>query len=340
MKSKGLIELHQMPKEQKKHWDNFLKDQIPMFLIECKEKGSDNVRTVCFDSMDKTTVFHNKMLEICDVYFKRNYREIDLKRIPENGRKKIIPINPMFATWTTKSPLWTLRIFLKTLMNVLFSGKPFRNKKNKLFNLLQSFFSLPPVSHYEASPGDQLIAGKIFFQTRLWDPELEKGDWVAEHNHERIALVETLKSGLGDGFVGGLSYTPYAAREYPQLLSNLTPNSKCKRPEFIRQSKTFPIRVNIRALFDAIPYSLGESFAAGQCVIAQRLKNACAHQPVDGVHYAGYDTPKECLDICKNLLAHPDMLQEFRQNAHAYYTRHVRPDNCMKYCLETAFNRP
>ncbi|HOO51136.1 MAG TPA: glycosyltransferase [Alphaproteobacteria bacterium] len=194
------------------------------------------------------------------------------------------------------------------------------------------FLTLSDISKYEES----LFAKKrqqVLFQTRLWDPAIEKGDWVDSCNKERIELVRALREGLGEQFVGGLIFSPYTKNNYPDLLSNLTSTSKCRRPKFIGLSKQFLIRVNIGALFNAIPFSMGETLAANSCIVSHAVRNSCASDLVKDKHYLSFETPSECVEQCKYLLSHPDRAAVLREEARSYYNAHVRPKESMRLYL-------
>jgi hypothetical protein len=141
---------------------------------------------------------------------------------------------------------------------------------------------------------------------------------------------------LGKYCVGGLVPSPFTRKNYPELLSNLTATSTAKRPEFIRLCRQFLVRVNIKALFNAIPYSLGETLAANNCIVSEEIRNSCMTPLVDGRHYLGFTTPDECADRCLELLDSNDKADRLRQESYAYYCTAVRPTEAMRMFLEQA----
>src|ERR1035441_5872653 len=132
--------------------------------------------------------------------------------------------------------------------------------------------------------------------------------------------------------------TPYTEKNYPELLSNLTLTAKAKRPEFIRLCRQFLVRVNIKALHDAVPYSLGETLAANNCLVTESIRNTFATPLVENGHYVGFTTPDECAGRCLELLESGDKAIRLREEAHAYYRKAVSPKAAMRTFLEQAMS--
>ena len=98
------------------------------------------------------------------------------------------------------------------------------------------------------------------------------------------------------------------------------------------------MRVNIKALFDATPYSLGETLAANNCLVSENIRNTFATPLVAGRHYVGFTTADECADRCLELLDSDDKAKRLREEAHAYYRTAVRPKEAMRMFLEQAMS--
>ena len=190
---------------------------IILFLKITTTTG-DNPRIICFDPLDKSDVWLTPAMEECDVYFKRSTYLPNTQQLTKSQRSKVRPINPIFATWIS-SPAWTGRIytaFLRTALRQIATGTPVRTATNSLMRSSQVFASLPSLAQYEDTPAGTK-RNQVLFQTRLWDPSEEKGDWVEPCNQHRVAMVRTLRERLGDRCVGGLIRTPYTEKHYPDL---------------------------------------------------------------------------------------------------------------------------
>jgi len=313
-------------------------EDYPLLLLKCTAPHHARPRLVCFDPRDQSDVWQKKALDECDLYFKRSTHPPDTAKLTPSQQSKVRPINPMFATWYPHAEGWTARMywaFVRSALLQITKGQPLRDALNTCLRSCHNFASLSSVELYEDTPHGEKRP-QVLFQTRLWDPSEEKGSWVDQCNRERVEMVRVLRTRLGNRCVGGLIRTPYAEKHYPDLLSNLTPTSKAKRPEFIRLCRQFLIRVNIKALFDAIPYSLGETLAANNCLVSETIRNSFATPLIADKHYLVFSTPNECADRCLELLDSPAKAQRLREEAHTYYRAAVCPKEAMRTYLTQA----
>ncbi len=318
-----------------------LHDGYPLFTIKCTDNACNYSRIISFDPKDQSDAWQIRALDECDVYFKRSTYAPDTGCLTKSQQLKVLPINPMFATWSSDAPVWTLRTcvdFVRTSLGQLSSRRSLRTTINALIKSSYGLATLSSLNHYEDAP-TSFKRKQILFQTRLWDPEQEDGSRVEACNNERVEMVRILRNKLGRRLVGGLIRTPFSEKHYPDLLSDLTPTSRVKRPEFIRLCRQFLVRVNIKALFDATPYSLGESLAANNCLVSQTIRNNFASPLVEGKHYLGFTTPDECVDVCLELLNSDEKANILRKEAHEYYRTAVRPVEAMKTFLTLAMSR-
>lgn len=312
---------------------------FPLFTIRCT--NSTGSRIICFDARDQSDAWQSSALKQVDVYYKRSFFRPDADKLDVAFRRKVYPMNPMFATWPRDAGGWRHAVFMQMARDVfklVREGGHFQNVWVDFMQKVKGMMTLSFQDQYEDRP----LSGKtpkVLFQTRLWDPASEKGDWVDSCNADRVAMVRTLRARLGRRFVGGLAYTPFAREHYPDLLSDLTPDSHCRRPEFIALCRSFLVRVNIRALFDAIPYSLGESLAANNVIVSHPVRNQCATPLVAGEHYLAFERPDECADICAGLLDAPVRIEALRQQAYTYYCDAVRPERAMERYLNKAMEQ-
>jgi hypothetical protein len=309
----------------------------PLLLLRCHNASGKDARFICFDPRDQSDAWQPLALEGCDLYFKRSTYPPDTQQLPPTQQNKVRAINPMFATWQS-SLAWSVRTyvaFVRSALREIAAHAPARQTLHSFVRLCHNFTSLSSLSQYEAPPGEHKRP-QVLFQTRLWDPATENGDWVGPCNQARVAMVRELRSQLGDRLVGGLIRTPYTEEHHPELLSNLTPTATSKRPEFIRLCRQFLVRVNIKALFDAIPYSLGETLAANNCLVSETIRNTCATPLIEGRHYLGFKTPQECADRCMELLDSPEKANLLRKEANDYYRNAVNPKAAMKMFIAKA----
>ncbi|MDW8345253.1 MAG: glycosyltransferase [Verrucomicrobiae bacterium] len=299
---------------------DWCRDGYPLFVVQCHRNW------LVFDPADHSDRWQSEALRDCSAYFKRSFHPPDLSGLPADHRKKIHPLNPIFATWY-RSPRWSARLVFALLRQPI--PWPLRRKA------LLTFTQLSRLEAYEATPTENKQP-KVLFQTRLWNPAEETGDWVEPTNAHRVALVRALRRTLGDRLVGGLIREPYAERHYPDLITNLTASGRARRPLFIRLCRQFLVRINIRALFDAIPYSLAETLAANNCLVSEPVRNMCATPLIAGQHYLSFRSPEECAEHCRELLDSPRQAQVLREQAYEYYRTAVQPAAAMRLYLTQA----
>lgn len=310
----------------------------PLLTIKSTDAHRNNSRVICFDPKDQSNAWQTQALGECDVYYKRSTHRPDTELLTRPQQSKVHPINPMFATWCSGAGSWNVRLSAALAM---MAGHDFaahlslRKAVRSMATQFRIFAFLSTLDDSEDTPAGNKRK-QVLFQTRLWDPSKEEGDWAEECNRHRVEMVRVLRRRLGTRCVGGLIRTPFTEKNYPDLLSNLTPTAKSKRPEFIRLCRQFLVRVNIKALFDAVPYSLGETLAANNCLVSENIRNSFRTPLVEGEHYVGFTTPDECADRCQELLDSDDRANRLREVAHAYYCKAVRPKEAMRTFLEQA----
>ena len=312
----------------------------PLLTLKCTEMNRNNSRLICFDPRDQSDTWQTKALGECDIYYKRSTYQPDTERLIKSQQCKVRPINPMFATWCSDAGSWNVRLFAASVMRVghqIAAGLSPREAVHSMLGGFRVFEFLSTLDKYEDTPASNKRK-QVLFQTRLWDPSSEEGDWIEECNRHRVEMVRVLRHRLGTRCIGGLIRTPYTEKNYPELLSNLTLTAKSKRPEFIRLCRQFLVRVNIKALFNAVPYSLGETLAANNCLVSENIRNSFATPLVGGEHYVGFTTPDECADRCEELLDSDDKAARLREAAYVYYRKAVCPQEAMWTFLEHAMS--
>jgi len=340
LEKEGVITLGVMGGRDLRRCMDMQMNPYPLFTLKCSEVDSNKSRVICFDPKDQSNAWQTKALEECDVYFKRSTHRPDTERLTKPQQSKVRPINPMFATWCSGAGIWNVRLYAALVMRAgrqIAARQPSRQALISMLNNIRAFAFLSTLDNYEDSPASSKRE-QVLFQTRLWDPSEEKGEWVEDCNLHRVEMVRGLRRRLGTRCIGGLIRTPYTEKNYPELLSNLTLTAKAKRPEFIRLCRQFLVRVNIKALYDAVSYSLGETLAANNCLVSESIRNTFATPLVESEHYVGFTTSDECADRCLELLESGDKAIRLREEAHAYYRKAVSPKAAMRTFLEQAMS--
>lgn len=298
----------------------FVEDQGVVSLAVTREdvSGSSDVAIDLFDQSDR---FMPSVLERCDVYFKRSYHEPDLSAVAPELRAKIRPFGLNFAARTKGS---TKLVLARTGADRLLDGATGVRS-------LYTYLSLPFLSELERRPASP-VEPTIVFQTRVWREEETGPGEHHELNSRRVELVRALRAAFGDRFHGGLVPTSYAASMYPDAL---TPFSS-RRRQYVAMSAKNLIGVYTRGLHRSTAFKLAEYLAASQCIVSEVPRNELPVPLQPGVHFLPFDTPGQCVDACRRLLADSSLAAHMRAENYDYYWREVEPAAHMLNVIEVS----
>ena len=274
------------------------------------------------DLHDQSHVFGPKILERCDIYFKRSYFEPDLEPLSVDCATKVVPFGLNFASRTMGS---SVRMVWRTGLGKLLQGR-------HGIHGLRKHLVLPKPEEFEQTP-DVALEPTIVFQTRVWEPHETAPGECDELNEQRVAVVRALREAFGERFRGGLVPTALAKARYPHEVS-IFPT---RRPEYIAMSKRNLIGVYTRGLHHSTAFKLPEYLAASQCIVAQTPRNGTPKPMVAGTHFLPFDDPDECVAACQQLLFDHDLAAQMRRANHAYYHAEVAPAAHMERVLERVF---
>ncbi|HOO51137.1 MAG TPA: hypothetical protein PLK94_07625 [Alphaproteobacteria bacterium] len=101
----GEIKLRNMKKEDQQYWNSLQQPGFPLFVLKIKRTDCNASRVICFDPMDKSSVFQISCMAQVHHYYKRNFFRPYVEELPEDLREKVKPINPIFAVWSGRLPL-------------------------------------------------------------------------------------------------------------------------------------------------------------------------------------------------------------------------------------------
>lgn len=284
------------------------------------------VRRVCFDIHDRSYVFNDAALRECDTYYKRSYHQPDVDAVGDGLRDRIAPFGPVYVSACRH---YRFRLVAGWLNRALKSGRGALSSCNHLLDYLM----LPDPRCFER-PAAVAAPGKVLLQTRLWtDREVTGAPLASEINAERVELVRVLKAGLGDAFIGGLVPTPLSRQQHPDLVCAW----KTKRRAYLATMQACLIGVYSRGLHDSTAWKLGEYLASSLCIVASGLRNALP-VPLDaGRQFLPFTSPEECLEQCRHLLSHPQLVEEMRSANFDYYQKWANPAASIRACLDKAF---
>lgn len=298
--------------------------------LRCRDVAGGRETTVCFELSDHCNSWSQWGLENADVYFKRSYDSHQVSLLDDDKQTKIRRMNPIFGVWDWGVAAWNVRSWMRigqVLLGALSDPAKFARAKEEA----KLMMTLADTGLYECSV-EGPKTNRVLFKTRVYDPGREGGDWVHDYNEERTGLVRALKEALGEQFSGGLVRSRYSCYKYPDLVAERS----YLRPEFIRMANRMLVSVHVRGLFDCTPFSLVECVAGSRCAVTHRPSHEYADPLVPGQHYLAFKTEKECIDICRRLLADRPLAERVRREGHDYYMNSIRPDTMMYRYLSQA----
>lgn len=285
------------------------------------------------DLYDISHFFSQYALENCDFVFKRNYVSRDINCLDPKFRNKIYPMGLTLGIQSSNRRFWTLlklthffgnlnlqlkidRNFIKRFQNVI----DLTSRHRKYVTLGRSLSMLENMS--EAT---QL---NVFYQVRCF-PQINDED-VKKIHKERSSLIRLLKSELDDDFLGGIVPGEIANKFFSDCLTSLPTDPI----SYVAQIKKSAICIYTKGLQNSPARKLAEYLSQGKCIVAERFNTELPIPLENGKNIMFFDTPEQCVEICKALLNDPEKVKRLSKNARAYFEAHVHPTQNIKRILQ------
>lgn len=271
---------------------------------------------------------YNGILERCDLLYKRSYNAGLNNRL--NHPEKIRKTAPNFLVTIKGSPAhWPVpcdprKEKVKKVIRLL----PFTQYYNG--DCYENNFAAEPVIHREL---------KILFMARLWDPAGDyKGQLSEEKSEERRAINESrakcirrCRKEFGSRFLGGISYSEFAEREYSDLL--LDNENISKKSVYLGMVKKSDIHIATAGLHKSTGWKFAEYIAASKAIVSEPLFYSSAGGLSDGVHYLSFRDEQECCERIQDLFDEQRRFTMMRANKE-YYEEHMRCVKIAGHALE------
>ena len=192
-------------------WDAVSRAADYAITMELERLADGARRRVCFDIHDRSYLFFEPELKACDVYFKRSHHAPDVAKLAPELRAKVVAFGPIFGPGNRSA----VRPLVAGWLRYAFANP---KKAGASFRHLTDFLRLPVTRDFERGPEHEMPP-RVLLQTRLWmESEVTAPPFAPEINEERVGVVRALRKALGERFVGGALATPFAVREYPDLV--------------------------------------------------------------------------------------------------------------------------
>ena len=313
-------------------------DPHPRALLHFRAQDPNGTnRSVVIDFADAADSFSIPAIEHSDIYFKRSFMAEHIIRLPTHLQPKVRSYGLNFAALDRRAIPLHLRIATHQLVQNLLS-----RRNHKPFSVLREYFQrlglaygIPPTTSFERRyPVEANNSNpKVLLQTRLWPPRTTTDDMTAV-NTSRIALVRTLKTVLGDRFVGGILTDAFSLSNCPHTLLVGHKNMR----EYADTLKEVDIGIYVRGLHHSLAFKMAEYLAAGLCIVSEPITHELPVPLEDGINYLSFRDHDECVDKCAWLQTHPESARRMRNANIDYYKKWVAPRAHMMRTLESSFS--
>jgi hypothetical protein len=272
-------------------------------------------------------------LESCDFYFKRSFLPTAVEDLPPAQRAKVVPLGLNYRVLPDIPDLLAVRRALaitglrRTTFRAFKQGLDTRNR----------FGFQPRLARMESQP-DSKAPPNVLFLVAAYDP-YDDPERTQDKIDDRICINETrarcialLREALGPRFTGGFGSTPFARRQYPDLI---WPQSAAQE-DYLHTLRSFPICVASTGLHGSAGWKLGEYVAFGKAIVSEPLLYDIPGDFRAGRHFLEFGSPEECVHAAIRLIEDADLRLQIMHNNAAYYRDYLRPDVLVRNALTRA----
>lgn len=189
-------------------------------------------------------------------------------------------------------------------------------------------------------PGRDPVA---LFMTRVWDPDehpvygLSNGDELRAMNAMRAQCIRALRRELGPRFEGGLQRTPYAVREYGDIVHETVAEGSRRR--FVEAVRRHPVCVTTMGPQRSNGFKFAEYVALSRSIAAERVPTEIPGRFTEPGNYLTFTSPDGCVDRVVRLLEDA-ALREAQMHANArYFEDWMAPENLARKLVDAVSQR-
>ena len=279
---------------------------------------------------EPAAALYDPLLSRCDLLFKRSFSAAENASLCAPEKIRRTPPNFLVTRRGNPAhrpvPCDPRREQIKKIIRLL-PGSQYYNGHV----LEQKLFDTP---HVSPTP-------KILFMARLWDPD---GDYPgqltedmraerADVNRTRADCIRRLRKEFGDRFYGGVSPSPFAARDFSDVVLD-TP-ALARKNAYLAFMKQFDIQIATMGLHGSTGWKFAEYLAASKAVVSETLRYESAGGLREGVHYLRFDDADGCVRQVAALLDERTR-ETMMQANHTYAEQRLRCDAFVRTTLEDA----
>lgn len=310
-------------------------------LSQCFQMGPPNPlevhlstgKIIFFDVADADGFDSEDALDRADHYFKRSFQ---IDTIPARYRHKVHSLGLNYAVHPDGLPFSRIERLLRR--------EPFTRAITHAAIALSSTQWLPVPRRFGSSvselQGSPLMDGsrRVLFLARAWDPDAPEVRDYPEQQEERFVLnemrancIRSLRDTLGPDFLGGLAATPFAQRNYGDVV--VTDALMTKRSSFVRMVQRHAICVATAGLHRSNGWKLAEYVAMSRAIVSERLHYEVPGGFTSPKNYLEFDSPDSCVASVVRLREEQDAREAMMLANQQYYDQWLRPDILVRRAL-------
>lgn len=318
-----------------------------LLWMEVHDQKADRIRKVCFDMRDSGTWLSVDSINRADLYFKRSYDVKFIESLDENLKTKIHPYG-LYYPCRSNNEIATLalkHLYHYHVLDHMLATNPIRAIRRILGYPLKLLIgnrvvkelsmNLHPISTSLEVDSKAPAQSSVLFLTRVWDTNGRSPEYAAsrkELNDMRADTVRALKRRFKDRFIGGIQYSRFAEKHYPDCISTW----ETDKSSFLKLLKKCLVTVTTTGLHESNGAKLAEYVAASRCIVTEPLKQKLPTPLNEGRHILTFNDPDSCVEACERLLDDTTLAGEMRRNNEAYYRSELKPSVLMFKHLRTA----
>lgn len=280
--------------------------------------GYDNL----FEAQGDYVGFYNKILDKCDILYKRSFNEELNNRLTDSGKIRKTP--PNFLVTVKGNPA-----------HIPMPCDPGYEKAKKIIRMLpfsQYYNGFIYEGNFKAKPFVN-SEPKILFMARLWDPmgesegrlNEEKSEERRRINESRANCIKRCRKEFGSRFFGGITYSDFAKKDYPELLLD---NSKIgKKNTYLKLMKNFDIHIATSGLHKSTGWKFAEYIAASKAIVSEPLTYSSVGGLADKINYLSFTNEYDCCERIEELFDSQKRYKMMHANE-KYYDEFM---NCEKF---------
>lgn len=276
-----------------------------------------------------------------DVLFKRSWEQTFVEACTAPG--KVLPLGANL--WVHANPPdW--QAFKRAR---LYNGRESFKRRLRAIGVDRLFGNAmftPRWADLSASAPIDLVP-RVLFLAEAWNPdEAPTGHTAAERiaiNAARAACMRALRERFGDKATCGFRNTPFALREFADLVVN---DSKLTRKRnYLKLVRQHPICIATSGLHRSTGWKFAEYLAMSRAIVSEKLHMRLPGPIAPGTHYLQFHDAESCVAAVARLFDDDGQRQALMKASAAYAMHYVRPDSLIAASLRHAFawretNRP